>query len=269
MVTIQLYQPKLYNKEIQFAENWNELLPAELEAIAQHFLITDGDINTVKASLFTALLKIRSGDAELPNRLDAEDCAINGLDLISYLFTSNGLTKQPYPALQIGGNLFTGPADHFDTIQTGEYEEAFIHYLNFKESNDAAHLLQLAATLYRPAPLKFITYQAASADNIVYAYEANVPIFKALSAVQLYTIFMWFDGCQALLQAIFANVYNGSASDDAADLLVFTKCIHAAAGDKNGTRDAIRRMLLKELLFDMEQEAIKQKELEEFYKNQK
>lgn len=269
MVTIQLYQPKKYDEFIKFAENWNELLTLELEAIARHMLVTDVPANVIKANLLLELLVIRSKDANLKDLLDAEDCAINGLPLINFIFAENNLTKQPYPKLLLNDIVYLGPVDHFDTIQTGEYEEAFIHFLKFKEDNNADHLVAMAAVLYRQQGVKFITYNADIAENVVYEYEKVLPVFKQLTAVQLYTIYMWFTGCQAMLQLIFSNVYNSGSDDAAPDLLVFTKCIHAAAGPKNGSRDAIRRMLLKELLFDMEQESIKQKELEEFYKNQK
>ena len=60
------------------------------------------------------------------------------------------------------------------------------------------------------------------------------------------------------------NAFEGEGTEEP-DPMVFTKCIHAGAGPKNGTRDQVRMLNLKEYFFDMELEAIKAKELKKEY----
>ena len=114
----------------------------------------------------------------------------------------------------------------------------------------------LAAILYRPRSGKTrIPYQDYQAERIK-------PLFKKLPHHQLLLIHTWYCGCRANLPKYFPNVFDSKTSSKNIDLSAFTKCIHAGAGPRNGTRPQIRETLLKEFLLDMDLQAKAAAELE-------
>lgn len=268
MTEINLYQPGKINTTISFPTEWNELLLPELDIISQSLLQNFKLPSAAKALVFLKILQSRCKLKNIGKRIDAEDATINGLPLIDFIYNKNTLTKQPYPVLKTSKFpyiKFYGPDDDFNSLTCGEFEDAEIFYNEFKQDPSAKPLAQLASLLYRPKNTKYCRTHPVK-GFIQYNAEKAVPHFIKLAPWKLYTIFLWYAGCREQLPLYFPNAFGGSTDNNAdADFLAFTKCIHAGAGPKNGTRNDIRQTLLKEFLMEMELETIKAKELQQQY----
>jgi len=275
LTTINLYQPAFIDKEIEFPTTWNELETPELIAIAEVMLSELQEQNTAKSVLLLELLKYRASLQKIPieviQQLDPEDLATDGMQLTEFIYSSNGLTKQPYPQLKIKKSRFQtaqkllGLENDFDNMTAGEFENTEIAFLQFQQTPDIKFLATIAAIIFRPDNEEFITYNATNDKYITYDFQKMEKHFLKQPPTILFTVFMWYLGCRSMLPLYFPTLHEGGDSSNKTDLLIFTKCIHSAAGAKNGTRDQVRRTLLKALFFEMEQEAIKAKEIRESY----
>lgn len=267
MVTIELNKPGKLQQAVNFPTGWDDLTTPQLEAVAKNILEEYPSQHEAKAALFGELLNLAAGK-KIAHLLSAEDAVINGYPLIDFLFTSNQLTKQPYPLLKVPNRMvpckplkMQGPASDFENITCGEFEDCEIFYTQFKQEPDPAYLVSLAAALYRPAGVPYMAYKAANDTYSHYDAERMHPHFKKLKPWQLYSIFLWYSGCREQLPGIFPYCFGGGASSSTeADYLVFTRCIHAGAGPKNGSRNQIRCMPLKEFFFDVNSENEKAEE---------
>lgn len=296
MVTVELFQPGKVNMQLQLPSTWNELLLLELHLIAKSLLSPDE--TNLRAQLLDGFLKIRSKEQKtklpkkLMGRINEEDAVINGFPMFDFIFDENTLTEQPYNRIKLNrlmGCTVYGPQSAFDNITCGEYEDAQIFYIQFKQDHNPEHLARLMSILWRPAftlPLRgsrrglrvpYMTLDKKTGKYKAYDSDKLMKRFLQLPAWQLYTAFTWYTGCLNHLTSVFYEIYDKAPSSspppaggesEAADLLAFTKCIHAGAGPKNGTRDQIRVMLLKEFLMDVQLETIKAKELMKEYGKQ-
>ncbi len=269
MIDIELYQPGTGKQKISFPQDWNELTTAEVEAVAKNILDDSiKDNNHGKAALFTDILKLRSGRPNIGEKLDPEDAASNGLPLLAFIFNSNNLTKQPYPLLKVPNRMvpckplkMQGPENDFDSLTCGEFEDCEIFYNQFKQETDPIYLIHLAAALYRPDGVPYISYHAENDTCVKYDAERLYPFFKRLKPWVLYSIFLWYSGCREQLPGYFPTCFGGGGSASTEpDFMIFTNCIHAGAGPKNGQRDQIRRTLLKEFFYDVHLDNEKQQE---------
>lgn len=271
MTEIQLYQPGHLNVVLPFATKWDELLTPELEVISAIQLSRFEDSRSTRAALLNSLLEIRARKQKVKipkkiiNYFDAEDAVLNGYPLLDFIFNSNTLTRQPYITLHLPGMRSTsvcGPEDDYNNLTCGEYEDSEIYYHDFVADPDPGHLAKLAAILYRPKGVPYQVLHGAILEN--YNYEGRLKCFERLPAAVLFTIFLWYAGCRNNMVRCFSVVFSGSPSlpetegagqTPKVDKLSFTKCIHAGAGPKNGTRQQIRLLPLKEFFFDMNEEA--------------
>lgn len=290
MVSIELFQPGKVNATLQFPSSWNELLLHELHAVAKALLTTE-EI-PVRAMLLDTFFKIRSKQQKvklpkkLMGRINEEDAVINGYPLFDFIFDGCDLTEQPYNRIKLPGITpctVYGPQSSFDDLTCGEYEDAHIFYMQFKQEPKPEHLARMMAILWRPRTSYFVPRTSRKPYMVLerktntykpYNPEALYNRFLKLPLWVLFTAFTWYDGCQNELQQIFHEVYKsggkslplqGEPEGAEPDLLAFTKCIHAGAGPKNGTRDQIRNTKLKEFLFDVQEEIIKANEISEQY----
>ena len=117
-------------------------------------------------------------------------------------------------------------------------------------------LAKLAAILYRPKNVPYLKIKDHTTST--YAYEKRVPNFMRLPKQQLLAIWLWFTGCRNMMTLYFPYVFGGAdggKKNSKVDTMAFTKCIHAGAGPKNGTRQQVRLLNIKEFFFDMNEEA--------------
>ncbi len=283
MIDINLYQPGVVNHTVQFPSTWDEFTLQELHLVSKSILFNYEHPSQAAAALFMAILQLRCKDVADNNGdniiiekcLDAEDASINGLQALDFIYKSNNLIAQPYKKISVPyfkkipilKKYLIGLEDDFNNLTCGEFEDAEIFFTQFKENPDALHLANLAAVLYRPKGIKYIQYVSKTNSYASYPTEKMAQRFLNLQSWVLYTIFLWYAGCRNQLPKIFKNCFseNQPVSEDAekdVDLLIFTKCIHAGAGPKNGSRNEIRCTLLKEFFMDIELEKIQAIELQ-------
>ena len=208
------------------------------------------------------LLQSRTRHLRMPRHwlslIDISDFGIAQAELLVFIKQATTLTHQPFPKLSIKRwGLFPytigiGPANDFNDLYTGEYEDADLFSNLFAQTQEIKYLVLLAATLYRPCRNWNADYKADKHDKL----------FWKLSPETLMLIYTWFKGCQNKLPSLFPDLMEKPAGQQKAtpDLAVFTKCIHAAAGPKNGKRSEVRALPLKEFLFDMNIDAKAYKE---------
>ncbi len=267
---INLYQTGIIDATIPFPADWNDFTLEELHMVAQNILTYFDTAHQAQAGLFLKLLTHRCNKVapNIMKELDAEDAVINGMPAIDFIYKENNLTKQPYPILSLTTSAapMYGPEDDFNNLTCGEFEDCEIFFNQFVVDTDPELLTKLASVLYRPKNVKYLAFNPQTHGFDRYDAETMAPRFKKLSAWELYTIFLWYAGCRAQLPKIFPNCFGAAKAPGEEtrepDYLIFTKCIHAAAGAKNGSRSEIRCMLLKELFFDIELQNIENQELQ-------
>lgn len=281
VVELNLYQPGKVNETVLFPSEWNDLQLPELHLVAKSILSNITDPAQAAAALFLELLKMRCGKKvkNIQQRLDAEDAVINGMQALDFLYKQNNLTKQPYPLLNVPNRMIPckpfrmdGPADEFNSITCGEFEDTEFYFNQFRQYPEAKWLASLAAILYRPKYVHYMQYDAKTASYNTYDSERMFHHFMKLKPWQLYSIFLWYAGCREQLPKIFPNCFTGSGQQigdevKEVDPMLFTKIIHAGAGVENGSRKDIRVMLLKEFFMDIELKNIANNELKAQYDN--
>lgn len=274
MITINLHKQDELDVQVAFPSQWDELLPNEILAIAKA-MINSTNAFELRAEILLLIIESRCKQAKqkLPKKwkdmVDAEQFFIEGNALLDFIFGENRLTKIPENEIKLQGTrpyTVYAPEKGFQTVTCGEFEDCEPYYFKFiksieADSPDMKYLAQIAAILYREQNTPYYTRK----NNILVAYNADnwLPMFQKLEAHRLYAIFIWYTGCKNYLPKLFPTMHepDPEANESNADPLSFTKCIHAGAGPKNGTRDNIRLMTVFEFMFDMEQESIKAKEL--------
>lgn len=281
MVAISFYQPGSVDLTLDFPQEWNELLTGELEAISRHQLTDYASSGEQRVAIFRDLLQLRAADQnkKLPPaffaRLDPEQTAVNGLQLLDFIYGENTRTKQPYPTLKIKKGLLCcqpmeGPGDDFNNLTCGEFEDCEIFFHQFREAPAPEHLARLAAVLFRPLDTPYLQFSPEKNKYIPYDVETVYPHFRRIDDAILLTIFTWYSGCREMLPKYFQTAFESDGdSSGGPDFLAFTKCIHSGAGPKNGDRDKIRNTGLKEFFLELELEAQKAKELRRQYEQMK
>lgn len=284
MNTVELFQPGGINASIAIPAGWNELDKDELLHLTEHMLWPYAKPEYFFSAVFFFFLQHRAKlqGVHLPptfaNSLNAEDIAMYQGEALEWIRKENTLTEQLIQIINLPGNTFTlfGPATSFNDLTCGEFEdcEVFSHLYNIEKQDD--HLKMVTAILYRPVsagrrlPYIFTGWEKVPKDMrnlykeeddmILYNAEAAKAFFGAVPEHYMLATYLWHTGCRSQLSAVFPHVFGGGGNGEP-DIAAFTKCIHAGAGPKNGTRDKIRRSLLKAFLMDMEQDAIYAEEL--------
>jgi hypothetical protein len=290
MTTINLFQPGKLNVYLQFPTEWDELASAEVLEVCRQQLLSANNAHSAKAAVLYFILHNRARVQKVKlsggwfNMTDPEQMYNSGCELIDFIFNENNLTAVPEKVLKLPG-LFSlkvyGPTEGFQDLTCAEFEEAEIFFNQFIEAPNAEAIARLAAVLYRPAQ-KYTLYTKKPLAKKPFVFIENgkwqtydperlYKRFQKLLPWRLYAVFVWYHGCRNQLPLMFPTVHDnfGESKNDEPDILAFTKCIHAGAGPKNGTRNEIRRTKLLEFMFEMEQEAIKAKEMKEEYEKLK
>lgn len=266
MNSISLKSPGKKEYTFEIPANWDELTTPELEMVSGLLTSDEKDSGKIAAAIFAGLLHIRAlnaranlGDNWL-KRISPEDVGWHGLDAISFLFEKSTRTINPYPSLRLEGitgrnSAFAGPANAFEDITCGQMEDAETILTLAGENITTDTLASLAAIFWQipPAERNIDSWKPGD-EYLAKKAERLKPNFAKLSKEKLTAILYWYSGCRNLLPQLFPNVY-GKEGKGKADPAAFTKCIHAGAGNKNGTREQIRKMIALEFLFDMNNEA--------------
>lgn len=265
MVTVNLFQSGGINAYILLPESWQELDTAELIEFARLQLQYANQQHAAKAALLLFIIKYRAKQqkVKLPKfwqlGIHRENFVIDGIPLLNFLYNDIEMETNPLPVITINKIFKTklyGPESNFTNITCGEFEDAEQQYFSFAEKPNQEALAQLTAILWRPKNMPYHGY-----DKLTY-----LKAIRRLKPEILFTVYLFYTASRNRLPTLFPTIYEGDGSKaDAPDMMAFTKCIHAAAGPKNGTRENIRKMLLLELMYDMELEAINAKKLQQEY----
>ncbi len=250
---------------INIPSSWNELSKEELLFICKKLIEMEETGYSGKVEIFLFIISHNAGLQKVKlvknwqQNLSGEDVAVNGLDTINWILETADLTKQLIPSIPLSSPLQNwrgvrgeGPQSSFDDITCGEFEDTEVFFNKYNQTKDNKDMAMLTAILWR------VSSGAKRAPYFGYNTEKYVPAVSALPAEILLANYIWYIGCRQLLPKLFPGVFSSSSSG--ADMAAFTKCIHAGAGPKNGTRDQIRKTLLKEFFLDMELEAQKIKD---------
>lgn len=271
MKTININAPGIFDFSIQFPDSWDDLLPKEILEIAKQILNPTENVAESKAAILLAFINARAKDqkVKLPKKwekeIDVEGFVINGFPLLDFIWAENNLSNPPENKITLKGSRtfdVFAPLKGFGSITCGEFEEAEPAFLAFTASQNVEDLAKIAAIFWRPKGVKF---QTKNTDGSIetYPYEKWAKLFEKVQPHRLYAIYIWYVGSKNLLPTAFPTVHEPSeeAPDNSNPAMAFTRCVHAGAGPKNGDRNTIRITLLYEFMFDMEQEAIKAKQL--------
>ncbi|MBK6820251.1 MAG: hypothetical protein IPG85_11945 [Bacteroidetes bacterium] len=239
MTEITLYKNKTTFETIQFPSEWSELQLKELQFIAEAIYI--GKLNA--ADLFLCIIMNRSSNKNIISLIDLEQCAMDGLPLVNFIIEEIQLTKNPMPVIKD----YFGPADNFDDITCGEFEDAEASFFSLKELKEEKYLNNIIAILWRKK------VNGKKIPHTDYDIKPHMPVFEKINFKNKIILFLWYIGCREYIAKIFPEVFAGDGSEsNTPPALAFTNCIHMGAGVKNGTRDNIRKMLLKEFLYDIQ-----------------
>ena len=268
MNSITLYGSGV-NQSISIPSEWNELNYQELKKYCQLVLVPNLQEAEAKVKFLLFLLESRSAVKAKAFRqiimgLNEEDVASN-YNLVNGFFSFNSMTKNLIPEIEISGHKYTGREDDFNDLTCGEFEDADIFFNQFTETRDEMAILNMMAILYRRDNAPYMTIHPQTGKLETANLEVAVEVLKQVEPWKLYASYIWFFGCKSALPDYFPTVFESGDGNKARDPHAFTKCIHAGAGPKNGTRDDIRVTLLKEFFMDMEIEAVQAKELNEKY----
>ena len=217
-----------FSINIDIPEEWNELSYKELLTLAER--IFQEDFTPENALLL--ILEHRLSEKRIKNipniieALNVEDLALNK-ELIQFITDAPTLTHWP---LQFNSYKFCD--NDFNSMTCGIFEDTELAFFNYNEEKNACNLTELISKI------------------------TSTEFFKinALDQAKKNLILLWYLSCRNMLSSWFSSLYNGSESAEATGL-EFTKLVHNGAGERNGTRENIRKMLLKEFLFDMDLQA--------------
>ena len=268
MTDIQLYKPNAVDATIQFPTAWNDCTVVELKLIAAYIFLK----KYTREELLIELIRQRLTKAkpewskrkinETIIQLDTETLAMEMNTLLNWIEENILLTEQPLKKI---GQLY-GPDKSFDDLTCGEFEDADACFNEVRIAIDEARtldvtliipekLIDLVACLWRPID--------TNSKRIPYVdYEASADVKEYLRSLQpemLLISLLWYMGCKVFLPRWFPLVMNtgGSEAPAEVDPMAVTKLIHHGAGPKNGTREQIRMMKLKEFFYDLQLEAEK------------
>lgn len=273
-MNINLFKANKFDIEIPFPESWNDLLPEEIEAVAEAFLSCN-HVMEIRGKVLIQIIanRVLVHKKKVPKKwmeeIDPEQFFLEGASLLDFIFHENTLTKTPFYKLNlVGAREYTvyGPEKGFESLSCGELEDCEYFFHEFEENKKMESLAMLAAILWREkVNNKRAPYQVLKAGETIEKYPAErwSTMFKRLSPAKLFAIYIWYKGCKFQLPTIFHELHSGGDGSSDSGRLSFTNCIHAGAGEKNGTRNQIRVMSLYEFMYDMELQAKQQKELEE------
>lgn len=265
MVTVNLFQSGGINAYVHLPNSWPELQAAEIIEFSRLQLVYADKQNAAKAALLLFLIKHRAKQQKvnLPRlwqlSINRENFGIDGMPLLDFLYNNIEMENNPLPIISINKIFKTklyGPEANFTNLTCGEFEDAEQQYFQFIEQPNPNALAHLMAILWRPKNTPYHSYNKSTYLTSILRLKPEI----------LFTVYLFYTASRNRLPTLFPTIYEGDGSKaDAPDMMAFTKCIHAAAGPKNGTREHIRKMLLLELLFDMELEAVNAKNLQKEY----
>jgi hypothetical protein len=224
MLSIRLYKPEFIDQIIQFPESWDELTQSDLETIANAFFYNQ----VPPVVLLLQLLQNRINSDILP-LLSVEDISTEYSMLTEFITSGINRTETVQCPEQTHYKL----GKFLENVSVAQFEDADIFLRLFLQEKSDENLREFIRSLYGLTPEITDNNRLKWASSLFYML-----------------------GCKLGIKNAFPLLFNGDGNNnDAPDELAFTKLIHHAAGPRNGTRDQIRRLEVKEFLFDCQLQA--------------
>lgn len=232
------------NKFIDIAEGVEDL--TQLQYIQLAGLLSQ-DIDDVVARV--AALKIVSNKKWIPFLLLSAEVKVHCLEHIEWCFGSLNVIQnkiQKYKG-------FYGVADRLENMELIEFHYAEHYYAQIKE--DDAALSKLIAVLYRPAKRHYDLKRDPEGDpreafnsNLIDYYAEQID--KKWSEFAKMGVLMFYDGCRALLEKEYPEVFGGPEEAGGEDVGMY-QIIRRLAGDKFGDIEKVEKMLLHNALLEL------------------
>lgn len=249
---------------------WNELSATQLIAIAP--LILSGQSGeSMGPYIINALLGWERDIRKAIRR--ARDTSSLFTDiraklypLMDWVFKSNDLTKNILPVINIpkgyefmSADKLYGPADSFDNLTMGEFDDAEYWFDQFTASamKDTHALHMMIAILYRSGVPK---YKPGMGD-IRERYNIHLNELRAAQLVKVPAgikmgILLWYMGCRSEIVAQYGFLFKKSGKSNSG-LSGWTPVIHDLAGGKFGNLKETNETLLKTILYELKLNNVK------------
>lgn len=203
------------------ASTWNELTRAQLGQVV-HVLYGPADFWPAPLRL----LSIVSG-APLAQLIELPVLQVKQLyPLTDFIFCEqHRLTRQLLPELRLPANVdrrkrrWAGPGDNLASVSFGEFIFADTYFCAYAKHQAPEALSHFIAALYRPARPKGPrpgdpdwrgdVREAFNEHNI----EHHAHLLRWLPEVDQLSIYLWYRGCRAQLQADFPEVFDAAETD--------------------------------------------------------
>jgi hypothetical protein len=237
---------RINNRYYSIPREWNELTASQLVDCLD---VIYGSWSADKKQL--ALVRILSGISRWRFQLADVDELAEYFYLLEFLFTSNTLTKNLFPAY----GPFYGPGNNFNNVIVSEYIFSESHYQLYKEHGDQADLDMLIAVLYRPGKsvLKYNysinpdgDYRIKFNDNLI---EYHARRIRHWPASIKNAILHYYEGCRGQLVACYEDVFGGSG--DPAKRGMLSLVVSMAETNTFGSFEHVEKLLLHTFMIGM------------------
>ena len=258
------------NKTYQMPGAWNELNAKQLIAIAP--LILSGQSGESMAPYIINSLLGWQHDIKKAIRRAADtsslftDIRAKLYPLMDWVFKSNDLTKNILPVINIpkgyeflSADKLYGPADSFDNLTMGEFDDAEYWFDTFNASamQDTHALDMMVAILYRSSVAKY----KPEMGDIRQPYNMHLNELRAAQLVRVPAgikmgILLWYMGCRSDIVEQYGFLFKKSGKSSSG-LAGWTPIIHDLAGGKFGNLKETNQTLLKTILYELKLNHIK------------
>lgn len=266
------------NKEYVLPQSWSEVNATQLAAVAP-ILLSGTDIDTAKPLIINALLQWEDAIVKAIKKAKSVDLLYSDIaqklyPLIQWVFTDKNITVNVIPTISInrkykflGADVLHGPADEFNNLTIGEFDDAEYWFNQYLDSNmQNAHALHmLIAILYRAAKPKYIP----DMGDIRQPYNYHLNELRAAQIATISTgiqkaILLWYMGCRAKLVEDYKFLFDKKKTTGNG-LNGWTPIVYELAGGKFGTLEDTNNQLLKSIFYELRLMDIKRAELEAKY----
>lgn len=208
------------SKKMLVPAQWNQLSDATMSLMGKEIFSTNS-----APHLCTELLHqwAKEQKTDLPSDLAAwlspEQASLELLPVLNHFFEKIDRTVAPWKEGR------AHPADDFNEITCGTFEDCEAHFILYAEDKNEEHLIEIADLLYGD---------------------------KAFAKDHWREVYLYYSGCRQHIMQMFPAVFkSGGDGGNVQAVAAFTRLIHSGAGERNGSRRDIRSMPLKEFLFDI------------------
>ncbi|MBS1684762.1 MAG: hypothetical protein JSS76_08410 [Bacteroidetes bacterium] len=262
-------------KEYQLPQSWEELTPEQFAAVADILFSRETNVDAA-VPVINALLgwddDLRKAMKKAGNTdLLPSEVWHKLVPRVQWVFGTKATTKNLIKVLDVepylNADKLYGPADNFDNLCIGEFDDAEYWYDIFQQSEykDLHALDMLIAILYR-ARRKGASLEHGDPRE---AYNRDLNEIRAaqiekLPKGQRLAIFLWYNSCRSELFEGYRFLFTGG-SKSKSNMKGWTPIIFELAGKKFGDLDKTNQTPLKTILYELHLQHENIKELKARY----